>query len=158
MISRCKTCRYLVLIPAPRAMPIIYPILSILNQKQPREMEKGKHDLFLSTCVPASCAVWCCVLLSGPAVVQSSRTVLVVTEKRMSVPNPFPPTPLLYQVAFPLSNNPCAGGVTVPVELVPCRCGEGVDVYKKMLVHPFGRCFSPHQGFTCLGFWNKWVG
>ena len=62
------------------------------------------------------------------------------------------------QVAFPLQNNPCTGGVTVPLDPVRCTCGGGVDAYKKMLVHPLDRCFSPCRGFTCLVFWNKWVG
>lgn len=84
--------RHLVLIPAPRAMPAFFPVLSILNQKQPREMGKGNHDLSLSTCVPAVCAAWCCVLLLLQQ--QSSGTEGVT-----------PPA----HVSFLPPSDPCAG-------------------------------------------------
>lgn len=35
---------------------------SALNQKQPGEMGTGNLDLSLSTCVPAVCAAWCCLV------------------------------------------------------------------------------------------------
>lgn len=50
--------------------------------------------------------------------------------------------PPLPSAAFPLQNNPRTGGMTVPLDPLACRCGGGLDVYKKLLVHPLGRCFS----------------
>lgn len=87
----------------------------------------------------------CSVVLHGypaPAAVQSSRTRGV------------PPTS---PCGLSASQWSLCWGVTAPLDPAHCRCGRGVDVYKKMLVHHLGQC-SPHWGFTCLGFWGKWVG
>lgn len=150
MISRCKRCRHSVQVLAPGATPIFYPILSILCQEQPREMGKGKQ--MISSCAPRGRPVRCCVLHPAPAALRGSRTASAVRAKRWRGCPPTSP------VACPLQNSPRAGGVTVPLDPVPCRCGGGVGGYQKMLVHPPGRGFSPRRGFTWLGFWSKWVG
>lgn len=82
------------LVPAPRAMPVFYPVLPALNQKQPGEMGKGNHDVFLSTCMPAGCAVWCCMV------------ILLQQQYRAAEHGVFPPPP---RVAFLLPSDPCAG-------------------------------------------------
>lgn len=148
LVSRCKSCGHLVLIPTPRPTPVFYQILPILSQKWPREMGKGKHDLFLSACRLCSLGLRVTPCSSSSTTKQQNS---FSSNSREGVPPP-------PQVAFPLQNNPGAGGVAVPSDPVLSRCGGGVDAYKKMRVHPLHRCFPPRRGFTRLGFWNKRVG
>lgn len=138
MISRWKRCRHLVLIPAARAMPAFFPVLSALNQKQPGEMGR---EIMISPWAPA-CQQSVQPMLCGspaPAAEQQSRKC-------------HPTCPC----ALSASQWPLCRGVTAPLDPARCRCGRGVDVYR-VSVHHLGQC-SPRGGFTCLGFCNEWLG